>query len=119
MMPLSGAAYVFDRVGTTWTQKAKLQGDASKYDHKGTAVAVNGDIVVVNGDGGGERFGNVNVFRLVAGTWSAPMRFSSGGLNAIDFNKGAISIGADNTPCDRRPDTTSTTRRLFYKLTLQ
>ena len=44
----SGAAYVFTRSGTTWSQQAYLKASNTKYyDRFGEAVAVSGDTVVV------------------------------------------------------------------------
>ena len=43
-----GAAYVFDRVGTNWVQKAKLTAsDAAKSDRFGHSVAISGDTIIV------------------------------------------------------------------------
>ncbi len=47
----SGAAYVFLRVGSTWTQQAYLKAsNAAAIDHFGSAVAVAGDRIVVGAD---------------------------------------------------------------------
>ena len=44
----SGAAYVFRRIGSTWTQEAKLiAADADESDFFGEAVAISGDTVIV------------------------------------------------------------------------
>ncbi|MGQ0553759.1 MAG: FG-GAP repeat protein [Planctomycetota bacterium] len=44
----SGAAYIFARVGTTWSQQAYLKSPAGGFDdHFGRAVGVSGDTVVV------------------------------------------------------------------------
>src|SRR5690606_5534334 len=44
----SGAAYVFVRVGTTWTQQAYLKAsNTGNDDHFGTAVSISGDTIVV------------------------------------------------------------------------
>jgi hypothetical protein len=40
-----GAAYVFTRNGTTWTQKAKLT--SSSADHFGSAVGIDDDVIIV------------------------------------------------------------------------
>jgi len=51
----SGAAYVFSRSGTTWTQQAYLKAtDTSPLDEFGTAVAVSGNTVAV-----GAPFGDI------------------------------------------------------------
>lgn len=43
-----GAAYVFERAGTSWTQKTELSDNTgAAYDHFGNSVAVSGDKIVV------------------------------------------------------------------------
>ena len=45
----SGAAYVFTRSGTTWSQQAYLKAsNTDAYDWFGYSVAVSGDTVVVS-----------------------------------------------------------------------
>lgn len=44
-----GAAYIFDRVGTTWTETAKLvAGDPAAYDYFGGSVTLEGNNVAVS-----------------------------------------------------------------------
>ncbi len=46
--PQSGAAYVFVRNGTTWSQQAYLKAsNAAAFDYFGVSVAVSGDTIVV------------------------------------------------------------------------
>ena len=48
----SGAAYVFVRNGTTWTQQAYLKAsNTEEEDYFGNSVAVNGDTIVVGANG--------------------------------------------------------------------
>ncbi|MEA4930913.1 MAG: FG-GAP repeat protein, partial [Anaerolineaceae bacterium] len=48
----AGAAYVFVRSGTTWTQQAYLKASNTfEYDEFGTSVAVSNDTIVVGADG--------------------------------------------------------------------
>lgn len=48
----AGAAYVFTRSGTSWTQQAYLKaGNAGESDWFGRAVAISGDLVVVGATG--------------------------------------------------------------------
>ena len=48
----TGAAYVFMRNGTEWTQQAKLlASDASSHDYFGTSVALEGDTALVGATG--------------------------------------------------------------------
>ncbi|MCS6796968.1 MAG: hypothetical protein NZ898_00275 [Myxococcota bacterium] len=70
----SGAAYVFSRVGESWSQEARLTGpDAQPYDWFGWSVAVDGHTVVgaPGRDGGGTNRGGAYVFErnMTDGTW--------------------------------------------------
>ena len=67
----TGAAYVFHRRGTTWTQEAKIVAeDGQDNDKFGTSVAISGDAIVVGayGDdhGDGRYAGSVYVFSAAA-----------------------------------------------------
>lgn len=76
-----GAAYVFERVGTAWTQTAKL----GAWVHTHTiSVATNGDVVLVGRDIGDvpANAGEVYIFDHVGGTW-APAA-AGGRLRAYD-----------------------------------
>lgn len=70
-----GAAYVFERVGTTWTEQAKLvAADGATIDYFGYSVAIAGDTVVIGAfsDDVGEALdqGSVYVFQRTGTTWT-------------------------------------------------
>lgn len=78
----SGAAYVFERVGDTWSQTAKLEaGDGQTRDLYGDEVAISGDVIAVgawseNNTGGPcppncsvDGHGAVYIYRLIEGEW--------------------------------------------------
>ncbi|MCI0710659.1 MAG: FG-GAP repeat protein [Chloroflexi bacterium] len=64
----SGSAYVFGRVGTAWSQKTKLlSSDLTGGDYFGSAVALNGDTILVGAsrdDDNGDTSGSAYVFIL-------------------------------------------------------
>jgi hypothetical protein len=70
----AGAAYVFTRSGTTWTQQQKLQAsDVEESDFFGHSVALSGDTVVVGAygeDTGGSAAGAAYVFTRSGDTWT-------------------------------------------------
>lgn len=70
----SGAAYVFTRSGTTWSQQAKLTAtDGAADDWFGRAVAISGDTVVVGAvgdDDNGGSSGSAYVFVKPVGGWN-------------------------------------------------
>ena len=50
--PFQGAAYVFVRNGTVWSQQQKLTaGDGAANDYFGSSVSVRGDTAVIGADG--------------------------------------------------------------------
>lgn len=62
-----GAAYVFVRSGTTWTQQAKLlAADGAMDDYLGDTIAIDGDTVAV----GAYRGGGVYIFVRSGTTWT-------------------------------------------------
>ncbi len=69
----TGAAYVFTKSGSAWSQEAKLvASDAAANDLFGQAVAIEGDVVVIGSyldDDAGSRSGSAYVFRKVLGVW--------------------------------------------------
>jgi uncharacterized repeat protein (TIGR01451 family) len=90
-----GAAYVYTRSGTTWTQQAKINAsDGGNGDEFGTAVCLSGDKIVV-----GARFVNVwtgaaYIFSRTGTTWTQEQR-----INASDgayFDQFAWSVGIDH-----------------------
>jgi FG-GAP repeat len=69
-----GAAYVFERVGNTWSQKARVTGDTLAYYFARTAVAISGDYAFVGAHGPSTTTfsgpGHVYVYkRNSAGAW--------------------------------------------------
>lgn len=70
----SGAVYVFDRSGSTWSEGAKLLADdPGSYDYVGWSVAVNGDTIVAgapNHDEADFRAGAVYVFKRDGTGWT-------------------------------------------------
>ena len=72
-----GAAYVFVRSGTTWTQEARLTAnDGQAGDYLGASVAVSGDTVLV---GRGQGTGAAYVFTRSGTTWSQQAKLEDPG----------------------------------------
>ncbi len=72
-----GLVMVFTRSGTTWTEQQRLKGTTYgmvAYDRFGTAIAVDGDILVVGtrdkNVGGVGRAGTAHVFTRTDSTWT-------------------------------------------------
>jgi hypothetical protein len=86
-----GAAYVFTRSGTTWTQAQVLTaGDGAQVDDFGTSVAIDGGTIVVGADqhkvGSNTRQGAAYVFTGNGSTWSQQQELTrTGGIAVDDF----------------------------------
>ena len=66
-----GSAYVFQRVGDTWTEQAKLiASDGAQGDNFGSTVAVSGDTVLVGASGMDGGRGAAYLYTRAAGTWT-------------------------------------------------
>ncbi len=77
-----GAAYVFTRTGSTWTQEAKLTaaGEAGASIAFGASVALsgNGSVALVGAPGYGPRTGAAWVFTRSGTTWSEGPKLTAG-----------------------------------------
>lgn len=96
----AGAVYVYRRIGGVWSEEAKLTVPVPEiHDNFGTAVAIDGDVIVVGApDFPVSSFngtGRAWVFRRIAGTWTMEQELvpsmasgdgASGRAVAIDGN---------------------------------
>jgi uncharacterized repeat protein (TIGR01451 family) len=108
----TGAAYVFVRSGTTWTEQQKLvASDGATGDRFGESVALSGETVVIGADyddtAGGADTGSAYVFVRSGTTWTQQQKLTAAdGASGDSFGYGvAVSgetalIGAfrDDTP---------------------
>jgi hypothetical protein len=94
--PEQGAAYVFVRNGTTWTQQQKLMAsDAAVDDLFGFSVAISGNTVAVGAHqaniGGNMRQGAAYVFTRSGTTWTQQQKLTASDGNV--YNSFGHSIG--------------------------
>lgn len=95
-----GAAYVFVRTGTTWSEQAKLTaGDGSFQDEFGTSVDVAGDVAVVgspldNGTAGIDQ-GAAYVFQRTGTTWAQAGKLTASDASFTDEFGLAVAISGD------------------------
>ncbi|MBM3819843.1 MAG: hypothetical protein FJW14_12630 [Acidimicrobiia bacterium] len=108
---ISGAAYVFARIGGVWSQQAYLKGSNTEAgDFLGDFVAVSGDTVVVsatrekssatgvNGDEADDSVfnaGAVYVFRQAGGVWSQEAYLKASNTGAGDEFGYTVAISGD------------------------
>lgn len=101
----TGAAYVFTRTGTNWTQQQKLTAsDAAQNDAFGVSVDIDGDTVLVGASGdshpGGSgstganpRQGSAYVFTRTGATWSQQDKLTM--ADAANFDGFGHSVALD------------------------
>ncbi|MGI8603981.1 MAG: FG-GAP repeat protein [Verrucomicrobiales bacterium] len=90
----AGAAYVFVRTGTTWTQQAYLKASNTAAEQRfGFSVAVSGDTIVVGSDGAG-----AHVFVRSGTTWThqAYLNVSGRVFSSVAISNQTILVGAPN-----------------------
>jgi len=94
-----GAAYVFTRSGTSWSQQAKIQAsDAQANDFFGYSVSIDGDTMVVGGyseDTGGSNAGAAYVFTRSGTSWSQQAKVTASDAQAHDNFGFSVSIDGD------------------------
>ena len=107
----SGAAYVFSRSGTTWTQQAYLKAsNTGAADQFGTSVALSGDTIVVgayqesstaigvNGDGsnnGATHAGAAYVFTRSGTVWTQQAYLKASNTDADDLFGWNVALSGD------------------------
>ena len=114
--PLSngGAAYVFVRMGTTWTFQQKLTAnDGTADDEFGIAAAIDGETIIIGADHAdlpaNSAAGAAYVFRRIGSAWTQTQRLSPtsgilaggddfGNAIAMEFDRVVIGASHDDTP---------------------
>jgi len=96
-----GAAYIFARSGTTWSQQAKiLPGDKGISDNFGYAVSISsdGDTAIVgskNEDTGGSDAGAAYIFTRSGTTWSQQAKIQASDKQGFDYFGESVAISSD------------------------
>jgi len=84
----SGSAYIFDRIGTIWTEQAKLiASDGSTDDEFGRSISIDGDYVVVGAchdDINGIDRGSAYIFNKSGTNWIEQAKINAS--NGADFD---------------------------------
>ena len=110
-MPYSGAAYVFVRSGSTWSQQAYLKASNTQLgDLFGAAVAISGDTIIVGAQNesssatgvNGDQFadfsgaaGAAYVFVRNGTTWSQQAYLKASNTDNIDHFGWAVAVSGD------------------------
>jgi hypothetical protein len=120
----AGAAYVFVRIGETWTQQAHLTAfNADPMDEFGRSVAISGDTVVVgarsedsNSSGinstpnnGSEDSGAAYIFVRSGGAWTLQAYLKASNSGAFDQFGGSVAISGETLVVGAPLEDSSTT----------
>ena len=100
----AGAAYVFTRSGSTWTQQAKIQANdvtANAYFGTGTSMNSSGDHVIIGASGLNNRIGSVYIFQRAGSTWTQKVKlrgsdatttYSDGGSENVSMSDDGSTV---------------------------
>jgi uncharacterized repeat protein (TIGR01451 family) len=96
----AGAAYVFTRSGTSWTQQQRLlAGDGAFGDFFGVSVSISADTVVVGADwddtASGAESGSAYVFVRSGTIWTEQQKLLASDAAADDHFGGAVAVSHD------------------------
>ena len=92
----AGAAYVFTRSGTSWSQQAKIQSsDIVTWDFFGYSVAIDGDTLVVGAYAENSIAGAAYVFTRSGTTWSQQAKLVASDAAANDYFGVSVEIDGD------------------------
>lgn len=96
----TGSAYVFARNGTNWGQMAKLvASDGARADEFGTAVAMDGDTIVVGARGDDDRglsSGSAYVFVCDGTNWVEQQKLTASDTARSDVFGSSVAIRGDS-----------------------
>jgi hypothetical protein len=97
----AGAAYIFTRSGSTWSQQAKIQAsDKEASDQFGNSVSISGDgdTVIVGAyaeDTGDTNVGAAYIFTRAGSTWSQQAKIQASDKEFSDWFGGSVSISGE------------------------
>jgi hypothetical protein len=101
----AGAAYVFKRTGTTWTQEAKIvASDRAVEDYFGNSVAINGDYAIVGAASedddatGANKFtsaGSAYIFKRTGTAWTQEAKIVASDRATFDQFGRSVAISGD------------------------
>ena len=92
----TGAAYVYVRSGTVWSQQAKLTaGDGVANDDFGAAVSQSGETALIGAFGKASLTGAAYAFVRTGTTWAQQAKFTAGDAATSDQFGTSVSLSGD------------------------
>ena len=96
----AGAAYIFTRSGSTWTQQQKIVGnDTATDDLFGYSVSIYGDSAIVGArleDANDSNTGAAYIFTRSGNTWTQQQKIVGNDTEANDYFGNSVSIYSDS-----------------------
>jgi hypothetical protein len=90
-----GAAYVFVRSGSSWSQQEKLTAaDGFNFDSFGTSGSISGDTVIIGAPGKTQNLGAAYVFVRSGSAWSQQQELTPSDATVTSFG-GSVAIDGD------------------------
>jgi hypothetical protein len=112
----TGAAYVFVRSGSTWSQQAKLTAsDGLAHDEFGYSVALSGSTAVVGAIGNNSFTGAAYVFTRSGSTWSQRTELTAAGGGAGGFFGVSVALSGSTAVVGAIGDNTGTGAAYVFK----
>lgn len=93
--PSAGAAYIFERIGGVWIERAKLiASDGAAEDQFGISVSLSGDLAIVGaqGEDRGSTIGAAYIFERIGAAWVQSAKLLASDGAAGDFFGVSVSI---------------------------
>jgi hypothetical protein len=113
-----GSAYIFNRIGTNWTQEAKLEAsDGVAGDGFGFTVAINDDSVIVGAWRDENITGAAYVFTRNGSTWTQEAKLTASDGEVNDEFGYSVSISGDVAVVGARNDEAATGAAYIYRRT--
>ena len=101
----SGAAYVFIRSGTMWSEQVKIKvDDAAQNDELGRSVAVDGDTAVIGAPRDDLGGGSAYVFTRSGANWSGQQKLISSDNQEGDVFGWSVAVDGDTAVIGARLD---------------
>ena len=93
----AGAAYIFTREGTTWTEQAMVQAsDAQSNDDFGISVGISGDTVIVGANGEDSSAGAAYIFTRSGTAWTQQAKIVASDKEDGDWFGLTVAISGDS-----------------------
>ena len=95
----SGSAYIFNRMGTTWSEQAKITAsDGAELDQFGYSVSISGNYAIIGAnwnDDNGYNSGSAYIFHRTGTTWLEQAKITASDGGDQDYFGNSVSITGD------------------------